>query len=87
MALAVLETYRFILRNAQALVRTNLFRELSRAMEAAESHLNTIGDQTACALETARRIATRAFEELRQAIKDEDFSFYSIMRRANNVVD
>ena len=86
-ALAGLETYRFILRGAQAIIQTDLFREFRQAMEAAENYLNTIGDQIASALETAGRIAAKAFEELQQAIKDEDFSFDSIMRRANNIVD
>ena len=56
-------------------------------MEAAENYLNTVGEQIASALETAGRIARKAFEELQQAIKDEDFSFDSIIRRANNVVE
>lgn len=87
LALAGLETCRLVLRIAQGVIRTDLFKELRQAMEAAENYLNTIGDQIASALEAAGRIATKAFEELKQAIKDEDFSFDSIVRRANNVVE
>jgi hypothetical protein len=67
-------------------VDSQLFRELKEAMEAAEQFLNTIGDQIQSALETAGRIVSRAFSELEQAIRDEDFSFNSLMQRANNVV-
>ena len=38
-------------------------------------------------MEAAGQITKKVFEELKQAIKDEDFPFDWIVRRANNVVE
>ncbi|OQE44816.1 hypothetical protein PENCOP_c002G06273 [Penicillium coprophilum] len=85
-ATAGLFVYKGVLCGARDIVDSQLFRELKEAMESAEQYLSTIGDQIQSALETAGRIVSRTFNELEQAIRDEDFSFNSIMQRANNIV-
>lgn len=78
--------YEGILRVANEVVDSPLFRELKEAISAAEDWLRTVGDQVQSALETAGKIAAHAFDELQKAITDEDFSFNNLMERANSFV-
>ena len=82
-----LETAEFVLNRARDIMRSSLFREMKEAMESAERYLNTLINELASRLDTARRIVERAMRELEDAIKSGDLDFNSLMGRAQSVLD
>jgi hypothetical protein len=82
-----LQSAEFILNSGRDIMCSNLFRELKEAMESAERYVNTLIDELASRLDTARKIVERTMRALEDAIKSGDLDFNSLMAAAQDVLD